>query len=195
MTSCSGDDEPKTKFSDVTLTVGQTTIIKDAEKYTWVSSNDRIASIDGNILSALHVGTASLVSDNGSFKVVVKGSSQLYLEPCLEFGSTSSKVKTWMSNNISGALLGSEGSNSLIYENTDIAWLYYYGFENNKLNTSAVLVTYTYTEELATFLKERYIVVSVDSSDYTIGFVSPEMDLVVLLQPYYYNLSFASSTC
>jgi hypothetical protein len=100
-----------------------------------------------------------------------------------------------MSNNISGALLGSEGSNSLIYENTDIAWLYYYGFENNKLNTSAVLVTYTYTEELATFLKERYIVVSVDSSDYTIGFVSPEMDLVVLLQPYYYNLSFASSTC
>jgi hypothetical protein len=82
MTSCSGDDEPKTKFSDVTLTVGQTTIIKDAEKYTWVSSNDRIASIDGNILSALHVGTASLVSDNGSFKVVVKGSSQLYLVVC-----------------------------------------------------------------------------------------------------------------
>ena len=187
LTPCSkGDDEPKYKFTDVTIAAGQTKTIANALGLSWTSSNSLIAKMEGDVLTAVHVGSATLISAKGSFGVTVKPTSTLYVDPYLAFGAQLATVKSWMSANITAATLeASSGTSSLLYSCTGSgASVYGYYFGDSGLNMANVMLKLSYSDELVDFLTERYVTVTVDKEKQYIGLVSPQKDILIVLEPY-----------
>lgn len=179
------DDEPEVTFSDTSLSYGATYTIPNGSGITWSSSNDLVASVSESTVTAEHVGTATISSDQGSFTVTVTATTTAYKEPCLNWGASQSTVKTFM-NSYSGVTLNTDDSTSLAYygSTSQSVLMVYYTFENSALKYSGIALNsdYVSTDALSTSLIERYVPVSSDSSNYRFYFVNPEKNMAVALQ-------------
>lgn len=184
LSSC-GDDDPDSKFDDVTLRYEESYAIPNGGGSNWTSSNDLIASVSGSIVKAEHVGVATISSDQGSFEVTVTAKTNTYQDPCLEWRASKSRVKEFMKS-YSGVSEYSDDSTGLAYiasKNQAVMMLNYL-FESNKLTSSGIVLNTNYvsSEEIVNFLNERYIYVMFDDSDASFYFMSPEEDMAVVMQ-------------
>lgn len=192
LTSCGNDDEPDAKFDDVTLTYENTYTIPNGNGIVWESSNDLIASVSGNTIKAEHVGEATISSEIGSFKVTVQASLNSFKEPCFDFGTSKSNIKSFM-NSYSGVSLYKEDATTLSYSGSlnQLVILLTYMFENSKLSSSGIALNSNYitVDTMSKFLLERYIPLAVDESDNSFYFINPQKNMAVAMQ-----LSYVSNT-
>ncbi|MBR5240733.1 MAG: hypothetical protein IKW05_02220 [Muribaculaceae bacterium] len=171
--SCGEKDGPGTNFKDVTLNCEQTYTITGGEDIEWKSDNPLIASVSGNIVTANVIGETSIRSSKGSFKVTVKGiMSKVYDIPCLEWGASKSRVKSFMS----GRTLSKETTTDLVYYGSGAEIMTMYTFQSDKLKNSGVALSGSYisSSKLADYMLERYIPVSYDEDSYYFYFVTPD---------------------
>lgn len=186
LTACGGDDEPKSKFKDVTLTYEETYSIPNGKGITWKSSNGLVASVSEDVVTAEHVGEATISSDKGTFKVTVKPSFNTYKEPCMSWGATNSAVKSFMKGYYSGLSIYTDDSSTLAYSAnvTQKVMLVLYTFENNKMTSSGLTLNSDYvdSDDLVDFLVERYVPYAIDSDNYRFYFINPESTMTVLMQ-------------
>lgn len=185
VSSCGNDDEPTTKFNDITLSCGDSYSIPAGAGLSWTSSNELVASVTGNNVTAEHVGKATISSNKGSFKVTVTSTTSAYKEPCLIWGANKNTVKSFM-NNYNGVTLYKDETSSITYSGTvtQTVLMVMYTFDNNKLKDSGVALNSTFvsTNTLTDFLTERYIPVSTDASKYRFYFINPDKGMAVVLQ-------------
>ena len=179
--ACNGDeDEPDVKFNDVTLTCNETYSIKNGTGVEWRSSNELIASVSGNVVTAGCIGEAVISSTKGSFKVTVKGTiGNVYQIPCLNWGASKSTVKSFMK----GRTIEEETSTDLVYAGSGAEICTMYSFENSKLSSSSIALDgdYINSENLIYFLLERYVPLSYDEDNYYFYFTTPDLETGVVL--------------
>ena len=136
---CSKSEDGKLTLSanQVSLYSGDTKQVTVNDNATWSSKSEFVAEVsEDGIIKGNHVGKTIITatSDNGTVKAKEK---RTILED---------KTST----------LGYRGENSAV---KSVAYL----FENGKLTSSAIALSYSYTEEIAKFLSERYQVIGKDS--------------------------------
>ena len=176
--SCGEKDEPGTSFNDVTLNCEQTYTITGGEDVEWKSDNPLIASVSGNIVTANVIGETTIRSSKGLFKVTVKGTmSKVYNVPCLEWGASKSRVKSFMS----GRTLSKETTTDLVYSGSGAEIITMYTFQSDKLKNSGVTLSGSYisSSKLADYMLERYIPISYDEDSYYFYFVTPDKKTAV----------------
>lgn len=183
LAACGGEDEPNVKFENATISYGQTYSIPNGKNIVWTSSNELIATVDGNIVTAKRVGEAVISSEKGSFKVSVTPTSYVFTEPCIQWGADKKSVKSYM-NNVSGVTINEDTNTTLNYKGTGKALLYSYSFENSALKGSGIGLDGDYidAEAMADFMIERYVPIEVDEDNYSFYFVSPDKKTGVLMQ-------------
>ena len=182
--ACGGDeDEPTVKFSNKSLSYGETYSIPNGSKTEWLSSNDYIVSVSGSTIKAERVGEATISSKKGSFKVTVTPNTYVYTEPCLQWGCTKSTVKSYM-NKISAVSIREDNSTTLNYFGSGKVQMYNYTFENSGLKGAGAALNgdYVDTNAMSNFMVERYIPVDVDESNYTFYLISPDEKTFVGMQ-------------
>lgn len=182
--ACGGEeDEPTVKFSNKSLSYGETYSIPNGNNTEWTSSNDLIVSVSGSTIKAERVGEATISSKKGSFTVTVTPNTYVYTEPCLEWGCAKSTVKSYM-NKISSVSIKDDNSTTLSYSGSGKVLLYHYSFENNALKGAGAALDgdYVDTDAMSTFMLERYIPVKVDETKYTFYFISPDEKTVIAMQ-------------
>lgn len=182
--ACGGeDDEPAVKFSDKSLSYGETYAIPNGNKTEWTSSNDLIASVSGSTVKAERVGEVTISSKKGSFKVTVTPNTYVYTEPCLKWGSNKSTVRSYM-NNITSVYVNEDNSTTLTYYGSGKVILYTYSFENSGLKSAGVALDgdYVDVDAMSDFMIERYVPIKIDESNYTVYFVSPDEKTFVGMQ-------------
>lgn len=131
----------------------------------WVSSNPLIAYVKEGKLHSGCIGEATISQGKTSFKVsVIPYYGGIYNEPCLEWGASMSKVKSFMS----GYTLYDSSSTTLAYKGKLKEKYITYMFENSRLVTSGVFVPLSCNaEDLIGFLSERYVYVGKQTGYYT----------------------------
>ncbi len=198
-TSCSSDDDDekaKLSFKDITLKAGTTHIIENGDDIQWTSDNEYIASVKNRIISAHRVGTTIISGGEHEFNVTVEPTLILYNDPCLNWGASISKVKSFMSGY---ELMGSD-SEALLYKGQLYADYIGYIFNNGKLSTTSVYVPSNYSEEVSDFLAEKYIYAVYDEDEGYIGFVSVDFSMVIFATiselggEYYWNIIYMEAT-
>lgn len=183
-TSCGDKDEPANpeKFSNITLIVGNSHTITLSQGIVWSSSNPLVANIEGNVVTAKHVGEATVSSSKGSFTVKVNPKTKYFTEPCILWGKSKSDVKSTMS----AYTLIKDDTETLGFADrtTNATILWAYSFKNGLLNTSAVFLNGKYwnSDNIMNHLLERYVPTSMNESNYSFYFLSPKKDLIVLLK-------------
>ncbi len=180
LASCGGDDdEPDYKYQDVSLNCKATYTIPNAGDVVWTSSNEYIASVAGNVVTAERVGEAVISSNKGSFKVTVNATSHVFNEPCIQWGASKSTVKSFMKN----VSPSEETSTSLTYKGTGAQVVTTYSFESNGLKSSGVGLDgdYINSDALVTYMLERYIPIKVDEEDYSFYFCTPDKKTGILM--------------
>ena len=194
LTSCSSDKDDEVKFGDMNMETGTEENIKNGDGLTWKSENDLIASVSGSVVSAVRQGSVVIASDKGSFKVNVTPKHTLYSDPCFEWGSSVSHVKSLMK----GYRLLNETDKGLLYDGNGATKYVGYVFENAKLTSSGVFVKLAYMDDLVEHLYERYVYVGKDE-DYNMAFISPDKKMFVGLTAqnlngsYYYLILYFTS--
>ena len=163
---CSKSEDGKLTLSanQVSLYSGDTKQVTVNDNATWSSKSEFVAEVsEDGIIKGNHVGKTIITatSDNGEAlcEVVVNAKYSTYTEPVLEFGVDKATVKAKEKRTIledKTSTLGYRGENSAV---KSVAYL----FENGKLTSSAIALSYSYTEEIAKFLSERYQVIGKDS--------------------------------
>jgi len=184
LVSCGSDDDDK-KFDDVILTAGQSYTIPSGSSISWTSSNELIAKVSNGVVSALRVGEVKITSSEGSFKVTVNASLDLYREPYLQFGASKSSVKSYMS----GYTLSDEDDEALIYDGKGIEAYQLYTFKNSAMNAAAVIVyvSAVSTSDLATYLSERYVYLGTTSDSEIMMLKSIDEKVVIGVTAKYLN--------
>ena len=179
LASCGGDDEPDFNYQDVSLRYNTTYTIPNAGDATWTSSNEYIASVSGNVVTAERVGEAIISSNKGSFKVTVTPTSHVFNEPCIKWGATKSTVKSFMNN----ASPSEETSTALTYKGSGAQVVTTYTFDSKGLKSSGVGLDgdYVNSDALVTYMLERYIPIDVDESDYSFYFCTPDKKTGILM--------------
>ena len=177
-TSC-GDNSDDSINTRLTLNVGETHSIGQGDD--WESANALVASVKNGTIKAVCSGTTTITGSAGTIKVTVKATNYKFIEPYLSFGASKSDVKKAMS----AYSLFSEKTDVIAYNGKGNVDSYIYGFENSQLYMSIFMVTSAYykTDDLATFLTERYIVVNVDEEENLISMIDPLQKTFVLVQP------------
>ena len=172
------DDEPKITYNNITMDCKTTHTIKGDD--SWTSSNKYIASVSGNTLTAERVGKAIISSKNNSFTVTVTPTVSVFKEPCLEWGASKSRVKSFMS----GYTLDKEMTNQLNYKGTGSLILATYNFQNDGLSGAAIGLNgdYVNSEALIEQMTQYYIPIEVDESNYSFYFITPDEKTLVLLK-------------
>lgn len=177
-TSC-GDNSDDSINTSLTLNVGETHSIGQGDD--WESANTLVASVKNGTIKAVCSGTTTITGSAGTIKVTVKATNYNFIEPYLSFGASKSNVKKAMS------------AYSLIYEDTDAIGYdgkgnivsYLYILKNDQLYISNFVVkrAYVETDDLTTFLTERYVVVNVDEEENLISMIDPLQKTFVFVQP------------
>ena len=175
---CSKSEDGKLTLStnQVSLYSGDTKQVTVNDNATWSSKSEFVAEVsEDGIIKGNHVGKTIITatSDNGEAlcEVVVNAKYSTYTEPVLEFGVDKATVKAkekrtiWEDN---GNVISYKGENSAVKK---VAYL----FEDGKLTSSALSLSYSYTEEIAKFLSERYQVVGKTDDD-TFLFINNDLD-------------------
>ncbi len=179
LSACGGDDDdPKTSFSNQTMYNGDTYTISNGKTATWESANPFIATVSGNVVTAFCAGTTTISSELGSFSVTVKTKLNSYKEPYLNWGASTSSVKSYMS----GYSELSSSSDAVLYSGKGVVDYYYYSFDSSRLKSSSCIIPVASlnAETIADFLIERYFPISTDDDKFY--FVSPDQNTAVLLQ-------------
>lgn len=155
--------------SEVTLKKGSTHQISVTSKstLTYETENDFHAEVttEGKV-TAGYVGETNIVvknaEDSKMLKVTVEPSLTLYKNPELDFTMTKTQIiqKLGNPNLTNGQTIGYETGSQV---NPLVMYLF---DESNKLKSSAVAISTTYTSQLGDHLRERYV--AVDSKDYTL---------------------------
>ena len=160
---CSKSEDGKLTLStnQVSLYSGDTKQVTVNDNATWSSKSEFVAEVsEDGIIKGNHVGKTIITatSDNGEAlcEVVVNAKYSTYTEPVLEFGVDKATVISY------------KGENSAVKK---VAYL----FEDGKLTSSALSLSYSYTEEIAKFLSERYQVVGKTDDD-TFLFINNDLD-------------------
>ncbi len=164
---CSDDDEKEISFSlsddYISLRVDEEYLVSSSKEATWACDNPFVISANTvgyypNLrIKAEHVGKATLAvvtreGEKGECVVEVLPVYTTYREPVLQFGASKATIKSKENR-----VLIQEKSNSLGYQGEDKAvQAVLYLFENNKMTSAAVAVSFSKTEEVTKFLLERY---------------------------------------
>lgn len=175
-TSC-GDDKDDPVETSLTLKAGETYNISSGNN--WKSDNPLVASVEGRTITAECAGSTTITGSAGTINVSVKATRFDFTEPYLSFGASKSSVKSAMSS----YTLTSDKSTTLGYKGKGKVYMYGYGFKNNQLDMSMLIVRYTYSSDLRDFLLERYYPVSINEDDYYIGMIDPLKKMVILVKP------------
>lgn len=123
---------------------------------TWASDNVFTASVNNGIVTANHVGKASISATSAKGTAIcdveVLPVYQTYAEPVLDFGISKTSLKTKEHRTIS-----KETTNALFYtgEKSTVA-VVLYNFKDDKLNGVIVTVSLSASLDAAKYLKERY---------------------------------------
>lgn len=168
-----GDSSISLKASDVTVYSGDKYQIEatSEKNILYQSENEYYAKVStSGLITSDKVGETNILLTNGddtkSIRVTVKGKSNIYPEPKLEWGITKSNLIKSL------GIPNKETSEAIIYDNYSTAApsIIYIFDDNNKLKSIGVLVKSSYSASLGTFLAERYVALA--SQDYTIYFVN-----------------------
>lgn len=180
--SCSSDTDaeraPDT-YPDLSLYAGDRVRIKGGDKTTWTSSYPLVASAKGDSVIAGFVGETRFTSSRGSFDVRVSPRYRTFDEPLMKWGVSMAQIRTSMS----GYRLLNSSATSLTYYGRGSVYGYVYLFENGTLYGSSMLVEYTYTDRLLTFLLERYVPTGHEEENMIYYFVDPTKKMLVILSP------------
>ena len=175
-TSC-GDDKDDPVETSLTLKAGETYSIGSGNN--WKSANPLVASVEGRTITAERAGSTTITGSAGTINVSVKATRFDFTEPYLSFGASKSSVKSAMSS----YTLTSDKSTTLGYKGKGKVYMYGYGFKNNQLDMSMLIVRDTYSNDLSDFLLERYYPVYVNEDDYYISMIDPLKKMVILVKP------------
>lgn len=182
--SCGSDDDDdkkeEAKYSDISLTCDDKYKIPGSGDETWTSSNKYIASVsEDNVVTAKLVGEAVVSSSKGSFKVNVSSRNNVFNDPCLEWGASKSKVKSFHGNSTPAT----DTDTGLAYKYAGGNAMTAYIFESGALVAAGVRLTskYTSSESLADHLTDRYIPVTMDEENYSFYFVAPDKKTTLML--------------
>lgn len=104
----------------------------------------------------------------------------VFKEPCLEWGASKSRVKSFMS----GYTLDQEKTNQLNYKGTGALILATYNFQNDGLSGAAIGLNgnYVNSEALSKQMTQYYIPIEADESNYSFYFITPDEKTLVLLK-------------
>ncbi len=177
LVSCSDDDDKKTlTFKNLTLKAGETATIENGKNISWVSDNELIASVSNDVVTAERVGSTTILDSEYEFSVTVQPTITLYKDPCFKWGASMSTVKSTMS----GYSLMNSNEEGLLYEGKQAEDFIMYMFENNSLKYSVVYVPVSYSDEVADFLLERYVPITVDEEEGYIGMISIDEEMAII---------------
>lgn len=127
-------------------------------QYSFKSSNENVAKVDNSgTVRGVSIGTATITvtSSDGKYtaecKVIIAPYYALYYDLCLEFNCSKQKVKDFETRE-----LDVETDEYLHYKGElPYIWKVAYGFESG-LTVSAICIENYLSNELVTFLNERY---------------------------------------
>lgn len=195
--ACSDDDNNPisvTKESVELLSGDEHTIGATAElPLTYTSGNEYVAKVtSAGVIKAMRLGETDIVVSDGQnevkVKVKVNPRSNLYVEPCLEWGiSKSDLIKKFGTPD-------KTTSGGISYQSTStVAPMVMYLFDSNdKLTSAGVLVNSSYSSELGSFLGERYVQADRDEENYSFtmvnGLTEKTMNMVIVAK--IYNLQY-----
>lgn len=189
MSSCGGEKEPEMTINPIEkeLHFSDTTILKvigapEGVEVTYEISNEWVAVLSGDTLTAWHIGEAVITATAGekkatyAVKVTANPEYNVATEPKLDcWGISSAELKTKMGTDpIQDQVKNGKGS--IFYlQNAETATYEAYAFEGDKL-TSCALQVQKVSEEVATaysyFLYERYVQVTVQGDEEGIYFAN-----------------------
>jgi hypothetical protein len=190
---CSKDDDNSIKLSKTEYSLHyedevQIEAISEADiKYH--SQDEFVAEVSPvGLITGGRVGETliNLANDHDAKTVVVKIAPRhlLYDDPYVKFGASRNEVIRTLGTP------DQQLDNSILYGNilgSNPIFLYLFD-DSDKLKTCGVLVSLSRSSQLADFLLERYLVVNVNSDDYTALFINAlslsEATLVVGMAPY-----------
>ncbi|MBQ8224115.1 MAG: hypothetical protein IJZ86_01955 [Bacteroides sp.] len=175
-TACSSDSDNGPEFGDLVLTVGETYELEADDD--WESENTFIVTVKDNVLTAVRQGETYIVGKNHSFKVTVKPGNSDFAEPVLDFGCTFNQLKKQMTS----YSIEEESDEAILYNGKGKVSYYMYGFEEGTLNIASMFTNTSNLEQLAEFLKERYVTVTVDEEEGYIGMMNSEGTLLIIVQ-------------
>lgn len=179
LSACSDDDEANNLLSpkELTLYAGETAQLNYNGECSWSSDEPLIADVDNNgLVTANLVGVTNIHANDEICKVTVNPRYNTYMEPYTKWGASESEVTEFMSGYSN---LGKQNQ-FLVFSDSDGKILYFYSFTNNLLESSSITADIiTMSDEITDFLLERYVVIYVDESTYTILLESVDGTLCV----------------
>lgn len=181
--SCSKNDDEIEKVTldktSITLYVDETsTLTYSGDQCIWSSDEPLIASVKDGVVKGEHIGTTTVYANDLACSVTVKPKYTSIFEPCIEWGVSQSVIQNYMS----GYTLRSSDTRNLVYEGKGYVVAYDYIFESGKLSSCGFLTNLSYSSSLTDFLLERYVVLDVDQSTYTVYMTTIDFKTAVGLQ-------------
>lgn len=175
--ACSDDEDEDVKYPDVTMKAGDTYTIENGTN--WLSADPLIATVSGNTIQALRVGKTTISNNSAKFKLTVTPKYNLYDDPCMQWGASTSTVNSFMK----GYTMLQQDENIVYYSGNGVAEMYAYYFEKGKLSLSCVFLDADkYYSTLHSFLAERYEFLSQDDEDYTLYYISMDKELAIMVE-------------
>lgn len=177
--ACTNDGNINSNLShnELSLIAGQQAKLLYNGDCTWSSDEPLIAKVDenGNV-TAKRVGETTIWANDEYCKVTVTPQYNTYMEPCVDWGASENEITNFMNGYED---LGKSG-NIRTFKDNQREIIYMYMFTDNSLSASAIGANFiSKGDEITDFLLERYVVVSVDKTDYTILMVSIDQQLAV----------------
>lgn len=166
LASCSKAEEDVVSYDSSAIDVkcSETITLKNRGENISVE-NPFYASISGNSLKGLHVGTTRAVAENGAnaFTINVMHSMDYIPAPSTNWGTALSAINP---PSYSGYKVERAGDNMyLLIKNNKIHYVYSYIGENGKLKGASVLVPVSDASVLANWLREEYFLIPTGDKD------------------------------
>lgn len=188
-TACSDDDDdPAPYYKDLSLNAGESYVLEDVSN--WESAEPLIASVSNGIVSAIRVGQTTISNGKSSFDVTVNPTCNLYEEPFLQWGASISTVTEYM--RAKKYTMHSSSSELITYNGKNKETLIEYFFKEEKLYGVAVAVKFTSatSEEVALYLKERYIPMQSDNEYIYLMSIDKKTVVVLSVESGYYLIMY-----
>jgi hypothetical protein len=142
------------------------------DNYQFSSEDEYIAAVsDKGVVTALRIGKTKIIvraeDKVAYFNVDVNPKYNFFSEPLTEWGISRAQLISKLGNPDTST---SDGVGYM--SNSTIAPASVYIFDSKGLVASSVLVDSDYSSQLGSFMAERYLLASVNSSEYTIYFIN-----------------------
>lgn len=139
----------------------QLTVQGGAGNFTYTSDNPLVAEVDaGGQITGKRVGQTSIkVSGdfNGTCIVAISPLYFTFVEPITEFGLSKNQIKAKETRTY-----GSETNDGVLFMGSINEKYVLYLFENDKMTSSGVVLSSTYSSALGSYMAERYVLASAD---------------------------------